>query len=187
MARRNAPVPSAPTAGCSRIRGCDFKIVAGRNARGTRIFGMNHRRSRVLSGVAAAASMVLLAVACGGSEPAAPATSPAAAPKAPPAASSAAPAAPGVVKIVEPAEGSSSGHIDMFRWAAVDGATGYRMRLTASTDGRTVWESPVVTAPEAHLPNTIALEPEGYMWTVTALKGETVIATSPTSRFAVTP
>ena len=92
-----------------------------------------------------------------------------------------------MVKVVEPAEGSSSGHIDLFRWAPVEGATGYRMRLTASTDGRTVWESPVVTQAEAHLPNTVALEPEGYVWTVTALKGEAVIATSGTSRFTVTP
>jgi hypothetical protein len=92
-----------------------------------------------------------------------------------------------VVRIVEPAEGSSSGHIDLFRWAAVDGATGYKMRLMATTDGRTVWESPVVATTEAHLPNTVALEPEGYVWVVTALKGDAVIATSPTSRFTVTP
>ena len=135
----------------------------------------------------AAASIALFIVACGGSQPAAPAASPAASPTTPPAASSAAPAAPGVVKIVEPAEGSSSGHIDLFRWTPVEGATGYRMRLTASTDGRTIWESPVVAATEAHLPNTVALEPEAYVWTVTAMKGDAVIATSPTSRFAVTP
>ena len=92
-----------------------------------------------------------------------------------------------MVRIVEPAEGSSSGHIDLFRWSAVEGATGYRMRLMASTDGRTVWESPIVTEPEAHLPNTVALEPEGYVWAVTALKGDAVIASSPTSRFTVTP
>lgn len=75
----------------------------------------------------------------------------------------------------------------MFRWNAVDGATGYKMRLIASTDGRTVWDSPVLTETEAHLPNTIALEPEGYLWTVTAMKGESVIATSPQARFTVTP
>jgi hypothetical protein len=130
--------------------------------------------------------MVVFTIACGGSEPAAPA-SPVLTPARPPAASSAPPATPGVVRIVEPAEGSSSGHIDLFRWAAVDGATGYKLRLTASTDGRTVWDSPVVTGPEAHLPNTVALEPEGYVWTVTALKGDAVIATSATSRFTVTP
>jgi hypothetical protein len=140
-----------------------------------------HRRFCVLRGLVAAGSIVVLASACGGGEqPAAPAAAPAAAPSAPP-------AAPGVVRIVEPAEGSSSGHIDLFRWAAVEGATGYRMRLTASTDGRTIWESPVVTVTEAHLPNTVALEPEAYVWTVTALKGDAVIATSPTSRFLVTP
>jgi hypothetical protein len=141
---------------------------------------MNHRRSGVLPGVVAAASIALFTVACGGSEPAAPAASPTAAPITPP-------AAPGVVKIVEPAEGSSSGHIDLFRWTPVEGATGYRMRLTASTDGRTIWESPVVAETEAHLPNTVALEPEAYVWTVTAMKGDAVIATSPMSRFAVTP
>jgi hypothetical protein len=92
-----------------------------------------------------------------------------------------------VVAIVEPAEGSSSGHISLFRWAPVEGATGYKVHLTASTDGRTVWDSPVVTETEAHLPNTIALEPEGYVWTVTAMKGDAVLATSPASRFAVTP
>lgn len=57
----------------------------------------------------------------------------------------------------------------------------------ATTDGRTVWESPVVAETEAHLPNTVALEPEGYVWIVTALKGDAVIATSATSRFTVTP
>jgi hypothetical protein len=103
------------------------------------------------------------------------------------AATAASTASPGVVKIVEPAEGSSSGHIDLFRWSPVDGATGYRVRLTAATDGRTVWESPAVAATEARLPNTIALEPEAYVWTVTALKGEAVIAASPASRFLVTP
>ena len=130
--------------------------------------------------------MVVLTIACGGSEPAA-SKSPVVTPATPPAASGAPPATPGVIRIVEPAEGSSSGHIDLFRWAAVEGATGYKLRLTASTDGRTVWDSPVVTAPEAHLPNTVALEPEGYVWTVTALKGDAVIATSPMSRFTVTP
>ncbi len=128
-----------------------------------------------------------MSAACGGSQPAAPATPPSGAT---PAASATTPppaAAPGIVTIVEPAEGSSSGHISVFRWAAVDGATGYRMKLTASTDGRTIWDSPVVTSPETHLPNTIALEPEGYIWTVTALKGDAVVASSAASRFTVTP
>lgn len=69
----------------------------------------------------------------------------------------------------------------------MDGATGYKVKLTASTDGRTVWDSPLVTETEAHLPNTIALEPEGYIWTVTALKGDAVVASSAASRFTVTP
>jgi hypothetical protein len=168
-------------AGAARMNRADYSRISAR------IFLMNHRRFSGLSGVGAAAS-IAIALACGGSEPAAPAATPAASPAAPPAAtSSTAPATPGVVKIVEPADGSSSGHIDLFRWAAVEGATGYRMRLTASTDGRTIWESPIVAGTEAHLPNTVALEPEGYVWTVTALKGDAVIATSPASRFAVTP
>lgn len=40
---------------------------------------------------------------------------------------------------------------------------------------------------EADLPNTVAMEPEGYVWQVTALKGETVVAQSVLTRFAVTP
>jgi len=149
---------------------------------------MNTRRSSVFPGVVAVATIALITAACGGSEPAA---TPAAAPATPPAATAAAtaeaPATAGVVRITEPAEGSSSGHISLFRWAPVEGATGYKMHLTASTDGRTVWDSPVVTETEAHLPNTIALEPEGYVWTVTAMKGDAVVATSPASRFTVTP
>jgi hypothetical protein len=145
------------------------------------------RRLTDFHGLAAAAALVIFTSACGGSQSAAPATPPAATPAAPAQAPSAPPTAPGVVRLAEPAEGSSSGHIDLFRWAPVDGATGYRMRLTATTDGRTIWESPVLTQTEAHLPNTVALEPEGYVWTVTALKGDTVVATSPASRFTVTP
>jgi hypothetical protein len=92
-----------------------------------------------------------------------------------------------VLTVIEPAPGSSSGHISLFRWTAVEGADGYRMVLNAVTDGRTVWSSPVLPAPEAELPNTVALEPEGYYWQVTALKGNEVVATSATSRFTVTP
>ena len=91
------------------------------------------------------------------------------------------------MEIIEPAEGSSSGHIDLFRWQPVNGATGYRMHLTAATDGRTIWDSPVLTTTEAHLPNTIALEPEAHVWSVTALKGDAVIAESGIHRFLVTP
>jgi hypothetical protein len=148
---------------------------------------MRTRSFSLLSGAVAGLSVLLLTAACGGGEPAAPAASPAVTPTTPPAATANAPATSGTVTIVEPAEGSSSGHIDLFRWTAVEGATGYKMRLLASTDGRTVWDSPVLTETEAHLPNTIALEPEGYIWTVTAMKGDSVIATSPQSRFTVTP
>jgi hypothetical protein len=144
---------------------------------------MNTRWSPALSAAVAAASIALFTAACGGSQPAPPAA-PAATPGGQPASPA---AAPGAVAIIEPAEGSSSGHIDLFRWAAVQGATGYKVHLAASTDGRTIWDSPVLTTTEAHLPNTIALEPEAHVWTVTALKGDTVIAESGTHRFLVTP
>jgi hypothetical protein len=91
------------------------------------------------------------------------------------------------VRVIEPADGSSSGHVDLFRWTAVEGADGYRVRLTAVADGRTVWESPVVSTTEARLPNTVALEPEGYLWTVTAMRGTEVLVASTPSRFTVTP
>ena len=129
-----------------------------------------------------AGALVAATAACGGNEPA---TGPAPAPSA--TAPAAPAAAPGVVAILEPAEGSSSGHIDLFRWSPVDGATGYRMHLAAATDSRTIWDSPVLSTTEAHLPNTIALEPEAHVWTVTALKGDAVIADSGTHRFLVTP
>ena len=145
---------------------------------------MNVRWSPVFSAAIAATSITVLAAACGGSQPAAPAAAPAATAAAP---TTAPAAAPGVVSIIEPGEGSSSGHIDLFRWAPVDGATGYKMHLAAATDGRTIWDSPVLTTTEAHLPNTIALEPEAHIWNVTALKGDAVIADSGTHRFLVTP
>jgi hypothetical protein len=133
----------------------------------------------------AAASAILISAACG-SEPASAPATPAQTPGAPAAAAKAA-AASAVVTIVEPADGSSSGHVDLFRWTPVEGADGYRVRLSAVADGRTVWESPVLTATEARLPNTIALEPEGYLWTVTAMRGSEVLVTSTPSRFTVTP
>jgi hypothetical protein len=141
-------------------------------------FGMTFRAFSPLSG-AIVASAVLFTVACGGSPEA-----PAPAATTPPAA--AAPA-PGVVAIVEPTEGFSSGHISLFRWSPVEGADGYRMRLNATTDGRLIWESPVLKETEAHLPNTVAMEPEGYVWQVTALKGDAPVASSVPTRFAVTP
>ncbi|MCC7035288.1 MAG: hypothetical protein IT179_20905 [Acidobacteria bacterium] len=134
-----------------------------------------------------AASALLFTIACGGSpESPAPAATPAPA-TAPAAPAASAPAAPGVVAVIEPSEGFSSGHISLFRWSAVEGADGYRMRLNATTDGRVIWESPVVKETETHLPNTVAMEPEGYVWQVTALKGEAVVAQSVPTRFAVTP
>ena len=56
-------------------------------------------------------------------------------------------------------------------------------------DGRTISDTQVLctTTTEAHLPNTVALEPEAYVWQITALKGTEVLATSPLSRFTVTP
>jgi hypothetical protein len=138
-----------------------------------------------LSSAAVAASLLTFSVACGSPEAPVPAaTTPAAAasPVAAPAAS-----APPVVKILEPAEGSSSGHISLFSWTAVNGADGYRLHLAAATDGRTIWDSPVLATNEAHLPNTVALEPEAYVWQITALKGSEVLVTSPMSRFTVTP
>ena len=137
-----------------------------------------------LSRAAVAASLVAFAVACGSSEAPAPAATTPPATSAP-ASRTASPAAE--LKILEPAEGSSSGHIDLFSWTAVPGADGYRLHLAAATDNRTVWDSPLLTTTEAHLPNTVALEPEAYVWQITALKGNEVIATSPLSRFTVTP
>jgi hypothetical protein len=138
-----------------------------------------------LSGAAVAASLLAFSVACGSSEAPAPASTAAPAAGKAPTSSAASPA--GELKIVEPAEGSSSGHIDLFSWTAVPGADGYRMHLAAATDNRTVWDSPLLTTTEAHLPNTVALEPEAYVWQITALKGNEVVATSPLSRFTVTP
>ena len=67
--------------------------------------------NRVLAYVAPVA-LIVATVACGGSAPA-----PAAAPVA-----EAVPATPaGVVTLLEPIEGAMGGHIDMFRWSAVEG------------------------------------------------------------------
>ena len=135
-------------------------------------------------GVAVAASFLTISVACGSPDAPAPAATSAPAGSAAPAPAASAASS---VNIVEPAEGSSSGHISLFSWTAVEGADGYRMHLAAATDGRTIWDSPVLTTTEAHLPNTVALEPEAYVWQITALKGTEVLATSPLSRFTVTP
>jgi len=79
------------------------------------------------------------------------------------------------------------GHIDMFRWSAVDGADGYVIKITAVTGDRVVWESPVMTATETKLPATVALEPEPHIWSVTARKGGQPLATSATQKFTITP
>jgi hypothetical protein len=135
------------------------------------------------------AAVVLVTAACGGgsSTPAeAPATpAPAADTSAAPATPAAAPA--GVIIPLEPKEGSSSGHIDLFRWEAVPGADTYVVKVTAVTDGRVLWESPALTTTEAHLPNTIALEPEAYFWQVKASAAGKPVAETGAIRFLVTP
>jgi len=80
-----------------------------------------------------------------------------------------------------------SGHIDTFRWSAVEGADGYIIIIKAVTGDRTVWESPQLTVTETKLPATVALEPEVHTWSVTARKAGEVIATSPVNRFTITP
>ena len=149
---------------------------------------MTFRALTPFFGAVATASALLFTIACGG-PPEAPAPAATPAPTNAPAstpAPSATPAA-GIVAVIEPSEGFSSGHISLFRWSPVEGADGYRMRLNATTDGRLIWESSVVPETEAHLPNTVAMEPEGYVWQVTALKGGAPIAQSVPTRFAVTP
>ena len=145
-------------------------------------------RSRLTVGLSTAA-VVLVTAACGGgsSTPAeAPATpAPAADTSAAPATPAAAPA--GVIIPLEPKEGSSSGHIDLFRWEAVPGADAYVVKVTAVTDGRVLWESPALTTTEAHLPNTIALEPEAYFWQVKASAAGKPVAETGAIRFLVTP
>lgn len=135
------------------------------------------RRTPLVGTVATAA--LFFTVACGGSPASAPAAT-----SAPGAQSQ--PKAPSLT-LIEPISGASAGHIDTFSWSAVEGADGYRLNLTAATDGRVVWQSPVVTTTETRLPPTVALEPESYFWQVTALRGTTEIVASAPSRFAVTP
>ena len=144
--------------------------------------------NRVLTYVAPVA-FVVLTVACGGAPPtSAPVTAPAvsdAAPSTPPPAE--APKPVGTLSLLEPIEGAMGGHIDMFRWSAVDGADGYVIKITAVTGDRVVWESPAMTATETKLPATVALEPEPHIWLVTARKAGQVLATSATQRFTITP
>ncbi len=130
---------------------------------------------------AAVGAALMVSMACGGADSAAPATS---APAPAPAAASK-PAA--TLSLLEPAEGAMGGHIDMFRWSPAEGADGYVIRIVAVTGNRVVWESEPMTATETKLPPTVALEPEVHTWSVTARKGGTALATSATQRFTITP
>ena len=93
----------------------------------------------------------------------------------------------GTLSLLEPIEGAMGGHIDMFRWSAVDGADGYVIKITAVTGDRVVWESPALTATETKLPSSVALEPEVHIWQVNARKAGQVLAASATQRFTITP
>ena len=139
--------------------------------------------------VAAIVAAVLVA-ACGGGQSStqSPAATPAVTPSAPATAAAGAEAKPaGVVTLVEPIEGAMSGHIDTFRWSPVSGADNYVIVIKAVTGDRTVWESAPMTVTETKLPPTVALEPEVHTWSVRALKGTNVIATSAVQRFTITP
>jgi hypothetical protein len=141
-------------------------------------------RDRVMAGAGAAvlsAGLVACGQAPGVEAPGTPPPSPPAAPAPPPA-----PKPATTVTLIEPTDGAISGHIDLFRWAAVDGADGYNIRILGS-DGRVVFDSPLLTATEAHLPKTVALEPEAHTWTVTARKGGEALVTSPVFKFTITP
>ena len=136
--------------------------------------------NRVLA-YGAPVALIALTVACGGSAPAS-----APAPAAPaPTAEAAKPA--GTLSLLEPIEGAMGGHIDMFRWSAIDGADGYVIKITAVTGDRVVWESPVMPATETRLPATVALEPEPHTWQVTARKAGQPLVTSATQKFTITP
>src|SRR4030095_3999205 len=120
-------------------------------------FGYNRRVSTSIRVVFSAGIALVLfgIVACGGSSSSAPA----------PAAQSAAPSATAApaVTLTAPPSGAFSGHFDTFRWSAVDGADGYRMKIT-SGDGRVVWESELLKTAEVHLPSSVSIEPERYFW-----------------------
>jgi hypothetical protein len=125
----------------------------------------------------------ILTVACGSQTPT-PSSSATPAPAATPAE---APKPAGVVALLEPIEGAMGGHIDTFRWSPVAGADAYVIKIVAVTGDRLIWESQPMAATEAHLPATVALEPEVHTWTVTARKGTEVLATSATQKFTITP
>ena len=132
---------------------------------------------------------VIVTAACGGGESStsSPAATPAVTPSAPATAASTAPKPVGVVTLVEPIEGAMSGHIDTFRWSPVAGADGYVIQIKAVTGDRVVWESAPMTTTETKLPPTVALEPEVHIWSVRAMKGSEVLATSAIQRFTITP
>ncbi len=137
--------------------------------------------NRVLTRVVPVA-LIALTVACGGS---APASAPAPAPAAAAPAETAKPV--GTLSLLEPIEGAMGGHIDIFRWSAVDGADAYILKIQAVSDGRVVWESPALTATETKLPTSVALEPEVHTWSVTARKAGQVLVASATQKFTITP
>jgi len=141
--------------------------------------------NRVLTYVAPV-TLLVVTVACGGGAPASvPAASEAPAPAA--TAPAEAPKPVGTLSLLEPIEGAMGGHIDMFRWSAVDGAEAYVVRIQAVSDGRVVWESPALTAIETKLPTSVALEPEVHTWSVTARKAGQVLVASATQKFTITP
>ncbi len=133
--------------------------------------------NRVLTCVASVV-LIVLTVACGGAPASAPA--PAAAP-------GEAPKRVGTLSLLEPIEGAMGGHIDIFRWSAVDGADAYIVKIQAVQDGRVVWESLALTTTETKLPSTVALEPEPHIWQVTARKAGQPLVTSATQKFTITP
>ena len=133
---------------------------------------------RVIAPAAASAALII-SVACGGADNAAPAPASAPAP-------AAAPKPAATLSLLEPADGAMGGHIDTFRWSPVGGADGYVVKIQAS-DGRVVWESQPLTVTETKLPATVALEPEVHSWSVSARKGTEVLATSATQKFTITP
>ena len=128
--------------------------------------------------------LILAAVGCG--QDAAP-PSGTSAPAAAPATPAAAPKPAATISLIEPIEGAMAGHIDTFRWSPVAGADGYVITIRAVTGDRVVWESAPMTATEAKLPATVALEPEVHTWTVSARKGAEVLATAVPQKFTITP
>ena len=141
--------------------------------------------NRVLTCVTPVA-LLAMTVACGGGAPAstpAPAATPA--PMAAPQAE--APKPVGTLSLLEPIEGAMGGHIDMFRWSAVEGADAYIVRIQAVQDGRVIWESPALTATETKLPATVSLEPEPHTWQVSARKAGQPLVASATQKFTITP